>query len=135
MDERVEWFKRTIADWNSGEREIEWDRIDPSFELRSEMVGGVLRGPDGLRDYFEEVDQQFGAWDVSLDRAIELGEGRFLVLGGVRLRGRGSGLEMDRELAWQLGFDGENAVSMRTYTDLERAYTEAGLEPPPEDAS
>jgi hypothetical protein len=135
VDERVEWFKRTIADWNGGEREIEWDRIDPSFELHSAMVGGVLRGPEGLRAYFEEIDQQFGAWDVSIDRAIELGDDDFLVLGGVRLRGRGSGLEMDQELAWKLGFDGEQAVLMKTYTDVEQAHVEAGLQPPPEDAS
>lgn len=126
----MEWFERTIADWNSGEREIEWDRIDPSFELHSAMVGGVLRGPEGLRRYFEEIDQQFGSWDVSVDRAIELGEGRFLVLGGVRLKGRGSGLEMDQELAWQLGFEGDQAVLMKTYTDMDLAHTDSGLEPP-----
>jgi hypothetical protein len=132
VDERVEWFKRTIADWNSGEREIEWDRIDPSFELHSAMVGGVLRGPEGLRAYFEEIDQQFAGWDISLDREIPLDEERFLVLGSVRLRGRGSGLEMDQELAWQIGFDGPNAVLMRTYTDLARAYEDSGLEVPEE---
>ena len=123
-----------IAAWNEGEREVEWERIDPAFELHSAMVGSVLHGADGLRRYFSEIDQQFDAWKLRIDREIEIDPDHFLLVGEVRLRGRGSGLEMDQELAWQIGFDGPNAVLMRTYTDLERAYEDAGVEPPADDS-
>jgi ketosteroid isomerase-like protein len=125
----VAWFRETIAAWNDGTRDIEWERIDPDFELHSAMVG-ILRGPEGLRRYFDEIDQQFADWDLTIDRDHDLGGDRFLLVGSVRLRGRGSGLEMDQELAWQIGFDGQSAVLMRTYTDVERAFEEAGLDPP-----
>lgn len=123
------WFREMVAGWNDGTREIEWDRISPGFELHSAMVGN-LRGPDGLRRYFEEIDEQFADWNLEIDRDYDLGGDLFLLVGSVRLRGRGSGLEMDQELAWQIGFDGPDAVLMRTYTDLERAFEEAGLDPP-----
>jgi ketosteroid isomerase-like protein len=127
-DDRVAWFREVIAEWNRGNRELDWDRIAPSFELRSAMVGGVLRGPEGLRAYFSEIDGQFDAWELEVDDEHRLGSDSFLLVGSVRLRGRGSGLEMSQELAWRIGFEGEKAVEMTTFTDIERALAECGVE-------
>jgi hypothetical protein len=127
-DERVAWFRETIADWNTGSRGLDWDRIHPEFELHSKMMGGVVRGPEGLGRWFEEIDQQFDAWELRVEREDRLGPDQFLLMGKVRLRGRGSGLGMEQDIAWLLEFDGEQARMMKTYTNPDEALADAGLE-------
>ncbi len=127
-DERVDWLHEMFALWNSGVRELrEPDKVHPEFELHTKMLGGVVRGADGLQHWFDEIDQQFDAWQIEIADEHDLGEGRFLLVGSVRLRGRESGLEMDQELAWRAEFEGERIRLLKTYTDPEQALKEARL--------
>jgi ketosteroid isomerase-like protein len=127
-DERVAWFRETVARWNAGSRDVDWDRIHPEFELHSKMMGGVRTGPDALRSWFEEIDQQFDAWELRVEREERLGPDRFLMMGKVRLRGRGSGLEMEQDIAWLLEFEGKQGRMMKTFTNPDEALAETGLE-------
>src|SRR5262249_12708498 len=126
-DERVAWFREEIAAFSMGDREPDWNRIHPDFELHSRMMLGAQKGPDALRAWIEEIDQQFDAWQLRAEREIELEPDRYLLLGGLRMRGRGSGLEMDMEAAWILEFEGERLRVLWPYTDHESAISEAGL--------
>jgi len=126
-DKRVGWFRDALADWNAGSRDADWDRLDPEFELESQMLGGVVRGEDGLRRWWTEIDQQFDAWEMQVTGEHDLGEDRFLVIGTLRMRGRESGLEMDMDIAWLLRFAGEKLRYLKPYTDVDQARAEAGL--------
>jgi ketosteroid isomerase-like protein len=124
-DERVDWFRREFAEWNAGERDLDLDRIHPEFELHSRMMGSVVRGAEGLQTWIAEIDEQFDAWQIQVDEEIDLGQGRYLLIGTVRLRGKGSGLRMEQDLGWRLEFEGEKLRLMKTYTDPELARAEA----------
>jgi hypothetical protein len=128
-DERVVWFRDALAGWNQGERELEmvFSRLDPEFELHSRMMGGVVHGADGLRAWWAEIDNQFDAWQLTIESDEDLGGGRFLFLASVRLKGRKSGLEMDVPIGWVLDFRGDKLSRMRTFTNQEDARAAAGL--------
>ena len=125
-DKRVEWFLGEIAAWNRGERDVPEDRLADDFELHSRILGEVGHGPEGLAAWFREVDQQFDAWKVRVNDEIGAGGDRFMIVGEVRLKGRGSGLELDQDVAWVLDFEGDALRQMRLYTDVDQARSEAG---------
>jgi ketosteroid isomerase-like protein len=128
-DERVAWFRDALARWNQGERELEtvFSRLDPDFELHSRMMGGVVHGADGLRAWWGEIDNQFDAWQLTVDSVEDLGSGGFLFLASVRLKGRKSGLEMDVPIGWVLDFRGEKLRRMRVFTNQDDARAAAAL--------
>jgi ketosteroid isomerase-like protein len=129
-DPRIAWFLDEIERWNSGDREVESDRVHPDFELESQMLGGVVRGPEGLRAWYAEIDQQFEAWQIQIAEILDLGEDRFLLTGTIRMRGKESGLEMEQEVGWLLEFEHGQLRRMKPYTDVALGRAEAGLEHP-----
>jgi hypothetical protein len=133
-DPRIEWFLEEIERWNAGDRKIESDRVHPDFELKSQMLGGVVRGPEGLRAWYAEIDQQFEAWQIQVAEILDLGEDRYLLTGTIRMRGKESGLEMEQEVGWLLEFDQEQLRLMKPYTDVSKGRAEAGLEDRTDDA-
>jgi ketosteroid isomerase-like protein len=126
-DERVQWFRDALVRWNEGERETDWDRLHPDFELESVMLGGTARGEEGIRRWWREIDQQFDAWEMQVTGETDLGGDRFLITGTLRMRGRESGLAMDQEIAWLLRFEGDRLLHLKPFTDLQTAREEAGL--------
>ena len=50
---------------------------------------------------------------------------RFLILGRVHLRGRGSGVELDQPIGWVLDFEGESLARLRNLADHESAIAAA----------
>jgi hypothetical protein len=127
-DERVQWFRDFLADWSAGEREGRWDRLHPEFELHSQMIGHVVRGEEGVRTWWAEIDEQFDAFELKAEEEERMfGEDCFLVFGSLRLRGKESGLEMDQEIVWRLEFEGDKLRLMKPYTNPDLALKEAGL--------
>jgi len=91
------------------------------------MLGGVVTGEEGVRRWWREIDQQFDAWQMQVTGEEDLGDGRFLVTGTLRMRGRESGLEMDMDIAWLVRFEGDLLRYMKPFTDPQTAREEAGL--------
>jgi hypothetical protein len=73
--ENVETVNRAFERWNRGDREVLADDVDRELELHSRMLGGVVRGPDGLRSWFLEIDQQFKEWRAQIAEVREVGRG------------------------------------------------------------
>jgi ketosteroid isomerase-like protein len=102
-------------------------RVHPEAELTpliSLGVEGVYEGPDGVRRFFDDL---LDAFEVRYsERELRpVGEGIVLVLCRMALRGRESGLEIDRRVGTVYEFEGEQVRGARVYEDQEEAIAAA----------
>ena len=87
------------AVWNP---DCEWH---PFLTARVEGDPGY-HGHNGIRAWFEDVDEMFSEIHVELGPIREVGD-RLLVLGQMTATGRGSGLEVSSEVGWVVEPRGE----------------------------
>jgi hypothetical protein len=85
--------------WNP---DCEWH---PFLTARVEGDLGY-HGHNGLRAWFEDVDEMFSEANVELETFREVGD-RFLVLGQMTAKGRGSDAEVSSEVGWVFEPGGE----------------------------
>lgn len=93
----------------------------------TQVETGGYRGHEGIRAYFEEVDT---VWDQMLPHADDLGSHGDLVVvvGGCVVRGRESGAETDRAMAWVFRVRDGRIASHQAFSNAEEALSAAGLE-------
>jgi ketosteroid isomerase-like protein len=125
--ENVETVHRAFERWNRGDREILADDVDPELELHSRMLGGVVRGVDGLKAWFLEIDQQFEEWRAQIAEVREVGRDRLLVLGEIHLRGRESEVEFDQPMAWLIDFRDGRVLRLEMFVHRSEALEAVGL--------
>ena len=97
--ENVELVRRTIDLFNRKEFEQATDAVWDDFEMDwSNSIGplkGIYRGRRGVLQAWRSF---FDAWDTvhwDPEELIEVDEARVIVVNHVRMRGRGSGVEVD----------------------------------------
>jgi ketosteroid isomerase-like protein len=106
-----------IAVWNP---DAEWH---PFLTAREEGDPGY-HGPNGMRAWFEDIDEMFEESRVELDRYRQIGD-RLLVLGRMRARQRGSGESVESEVGWVIEPRGERFQRGWAYTSHEDAESAA----------
>jgi ketosteroid isomerase-like protein len=109
-----------IRVWNP---DAEWH---PFLTAREEGDPGY-HGHNGMRAWFEDVDEMFEQVHVELDQFREIGE-RLLVLGRMRAMRRG-GPEVESDVGWVVEPKGEGFQRGWAYTsheEAERAAKAAG---------
>ena len=109
-----------IAAWNP---DCEWH---PFLTARDEGDPGY-HGPNGVRAWFEDVDLMFSEIHVDLEQYRQIGD-RLLVLGQMQATRRGTGAEVNSEVAWVVEPRGEKLQKGWAYgshEDGERAAEEA----------
>jgi SnoaL-like domain len=113
--DREAQIRETWELWNAGIRDPDrmGQGLTDDFELYSALTGRVFNGRDGLIEWMAEIDDSFDAWNLRIDEIRPVGEDRFLVLGGVHLHGRGSGVEFDQPIGWVVEF--ENGLTRRLF--------------------
>jgi ketosteroid isomerase-like protein len=102
-----------VALWNP---DCEWH---PFLTARVEGDPGY-HGHNGLRAWFEDVDEMFEETHVQLDQFRQT-ENRILVLGKMTARGRGSGGEVSSEVGWVVEPKGERFQRGWAFTSHEEA--------------
>ena len=125
LDQLFESYNSRDADawceiWNP---DCEWH---PFLTARVEGDPGY-HGHNGMRAWFEDVDEMFESMLVELDQHREVGD-RLLVLGRMTAIGRGSGAEVSTEVGWVVEPKGERFQRGWAYTsheEAERAAAEA----------
>ena len=125
----VEQVKLAFARWNSGERDVDFDTIDPDVELHTPLSstrGGPYRGHDGFRQWLADIDEQFEEWELEVDEWRPLDDGRLLGLGSIHAKGRGSGVELDQELAWLFAFRDEKLIRYDAFYSRAEGLRAAG---------
>ena len=129
--ERGEAVVREVwSRWNSGDRDIDERLIDPDCEVHSALAQRVYRGPDEVREWMGEIDDQFDDWDLSIDEVSAIDADRLLVAEGSDGRGRKSGIDLDEPAAWIIGMRGERMWNIRNFIGrdaLEQARSEAAV--------
>ena len=128
--EELEAVKEAFERWNSGDRTVDMETVDPDVELHTPLSstrGGPYRGHDGLRQWLTDIDGQFEVWELQVDEWRELGGGRVLGLGAIHARGRGSGIELDQPLAWLFAFRDGKVVRYDAFYSHAEGLSAAGL--------
>ena len=127
--ENVEVARRAF-DVLANERDVDagLQYIDEEVELRSAVVGGAegntYRGHDGIREWMGESEAIWEELHVDLDELDDLGD-HVLMVGRMRARGRGSGLEMNAPIGWLFELRDARIVRARGYLDIEEARRSA----------
>jgi ketosteroid isomerase-like protein len=106
--------------WNG---DCEWH---PFLTAREEGDPGY-HGHNGVRAWFEDVDEMFSEIHVDLEQYRQIGH-RLLVLGEMRATARATGEEMRSEVAWVVEPRGEKlhrGWSYGSHEEGERAAEEA----------
>jgi ketosteroid isomerase-like protein len=106
--------------WNP---DCEWH---PFLTARVEGDPGY-HGHNGMRAWFEDVDEMFSEIQVELGSFREVGD-RLLVLGQMTATGRGSGAQVSSEVGWVVEAKGDRfqrGWAYNSHEEAERAAPEA----------
>ena len=129
-EEDIERLRAAYEAWNRGEREPLMENLDPAFELHDLDVpdSPVFRGRDGFRTNLERLAEIASEFRLEPRELTPVGD-RILAIVHVVLRGRGSGVEVEQDVAhlWTLR-DGKG-LRLEIYLDVERGREAAGLAP------
>jgi ketosteroid isomerase-like protein len=126
----VERFWRAVAAYNRRDLDGFLAVCDPdveSYPITSAAEGGVYRGYEGVRGWWENMEV---AWGDSLHAEAtdvrDLGD-RLLALGRLTGRGVGSGIELDTELGWLIEFRDGRVMRWWAFSRHADALDAAGL--------
>jgi ketosteroid isomerase-like protein len=103
--------------------DVEWHTF--LAELREE---GPYRGHDGLRQWLSDVDDAWEFLQVGIDDTIAVG-GVVLMVGRLRYRGKGSGVELESPTGWVARFRQEKVTYIRLFREPEVVLGSIGLAP------
>jgi ketosteroid isomerase-like protein len=126
----VEIIRRGLDAYNRGDVEAVLETADPDIEfvpLRSLIVGGSYLGHEGIRRFFEDLDEEWENFSIS-NEAFREREDSVLLLGEFKARGKASGVEVRSPVAWLFELHGGKVVRMRAYSSQDealRALTES----------
>lgn len=107
--------------WNAGEREMDAETFDPEFEVHSHLTGDVYRGEERVREWMDEIDQQFDRWRLEIGEVRALGERRLLAVGAIRAHGRGSGIDLNQSAAWVAVFREGRLLAVHNFIGTDAA--------------
>jgi ketosteroid isomerase-like protein len=103
---------------------------DPEIVFDSAIVsgaeGGTYRGHEGLRAWAAASEAAFEELRVTPEEFRDLGD-RVLMLGRVVVRGRGSGVPVESQVAFLTTVRGGRIVHAKGFLDWDQALEAAGL--------
>ena len=94
----------------------------------AEGVGGVFYGHDGVREWVRQAYEAMEEIHYWVHRIDELPDGRLLARLRARVKGRGSGVEMEIPFAHVIEVRDGKATVFTQYTDIDAALEAVGLE-------
>ena len=128
-DDHLETVRNLFDRWQEGLDEVPTDLIAPDAEMSSPLTsvrGRTYRGYDDMRQWLDDVREQFESWEYEFDEVREEGEA-VLAVGTVHLQGRGSGIALDQEAGWVLRFAPDGRIN-RMQVFFDRAEAQAAVE-------
>ena len=126
-------IRRRFEAWNGRDFETWIDGFATDCEWYPSTVGAVegestaIHGHEKLRAYTRQAEEVWELFHVEIDDALRRGNLR-LVLGRVRARGRGSGVETETPMYWLVELNEHDRIVWgKSFLDLDEALT-AGAE-------
>jgi ketosteroid isomerase-like protein len=129
--ENVEMVHRVNDLFNAKEIEQALDLVDDDLEMDWTNticpLKGVYRGREGVVELWKSFLDAWESvrWDP--EEVIEVDESRLIVVNHVRMRGRGSGVEVDAKAAQLWTFRAGRAKRIKLYQSKAEALEAAGL--------
>jgi ketosteroid isomerase-like protein len=128
--ENVERIRSAFERWNAGDRTPPLEDFDEGIEIKTTIGeafrGEPFRGHDGAREWLAGLDENFERWELVADEFHERAD-TVVVLGKVRARGRGSGVELDQGVGWVLRLRGGKVYSFQSFLNHEEALSAGGI--------
>jgi ketosteroid isomerase-like protein len=122
MAEGEELVRTIWARWNSGDRELRADEVDPEIEIHSALTNAVYRGYEGAERWMHEIDDQFSDWRLELDSIDERQGGDVVVAtGSISMRGRQSGLDLRQPAGWVVELRAGRLLTLHNFIDPDEA--------------
>ena len=104
--------------------------LDPELEIRPALAGRpegvVYHGPEGLREFWTQVDAVWDEFLITADEFRDLGA-KVLVLGRVHARGGGSGIVLDTAGGWLAEMRAGRLIRFESFTNRAAALEAAGI--------
>lgn len=126
----VETLERIYAEWSEGNFFV-FESFDPDVRTRWATEVPDIEGSTGIDGLSDLLQSWLAAWEDCRIEAESFHEAGDRVVALVRVIARGSGssarVEMNNAHVWEMR-EGR-ALSIRAYTDRDRALREAGLTP------
>jgi ketosteroid isomerase-like protein len=126
--DHIEAFLRGTDAINRLDAETLMNMVDDEtvFEPLRSQTEGAFVGREGMRRFLADTAETFDLFKASFPDIRDLGDGRLLALGTVRMRGRGSGVESEAPLAVVAEFRAGVFRRFKDYGDPRLALQAAG---------
>ena len=126
----IELVRRFHEAWIAGDLDMVLECIDPEMEFDwSESRApfrGIYRGHEGMRKYWDEVQEAWERFRPELDDLVECGDGRLVSRSTVRGLAKASGIELAAHGAMLWTVRGDKIVSGKLFQTAEEAMEAAG---------
>jgi ketosteroid isomerase-like protein len=127
-DENVGFVLRLLEAWARGDAETWLSALDPAVEVHSSQeVGnaGTYRGVAGYRTWEGRWMEAWEDFQNEILRVVPVGQRHVVVDARQRGRGRGSGVEVNREVSMLFEIREGRMVRFHLYSTHERAVSVA----------
>jgi ketosteroid isomerase-like protein len=127
--ETLDLIRTGIAALNRGDIDGMLRPLDPEVELeplRAVLEGNVYRGHEGLREWLQDMDEDWEAFRIEVVDLRALGEDHVLLEARIRAHARASGIEVSALGAWLCDVRDEKVTRVRFYSDAKSAVEAAG---------
>jgi ketosteroid isomerase-like protein len=127
--ENLEVVRRSLETF-SETGEILWATLDEEIEITDHDIPDQngYRGHEGFARWLEDWGAAWADYTIEPKEFIDAGEHVVVVL-HMRAKGRGSGLELDREDAMVYQLRAGKIIRTDYYNDTRQAFTAAGIAP------
>jgi ketosteroid isomerase-like protein len=127
-EESVETVRRAIAAINARDIDAYLACCTEDVELLLPMVGAEYLGPEGIRQFFTDIEDIGPDFLIEVERVQATGTGGVLAFLRVSATGRASGIETDAESANTYDFVDGRISRVRIFLDRREALKAVGLE-------
>jgi ketosteroid isomerase-like protein len=127
--EDVDVVRRAVTAFGAADQETLFDLMSENaefFALRS-TTEGTFKGHDGLRAFLADNRESFEIFEPLHEEFRDVGDGRVLAFGMIRIRGRESGVETEVPSAVLATIREGRIVHFKDYGDRQAALEAAGL--------
>ena len=129
-EDQVEQVRLAVDAVNRHDLPTVEEMASEEFEFYSTFAateGRAFRGRNGVRDYFEALDEVFDDMRIEIEEITDAGEDRIVVVVRVIGRGKGSGVNVEQRNGQVWRFADRKIVRIDSYLNPTDAFDAVGV--------